>query len=62
MTILCYLVTGWIHAVYTSKDSLVFGGNFLHNFNMVNQLRVSAVEDRTHVRYTVCCWLMLTWG
>ena len=42
-------ILGWIHAVYTPKDSLVFGGNFLHNFNMVNQLRVSGVEDRTHV-------------
>ncbi|XP_060587380.1 lysine-specific demethylase 2A-like isoform X2 [Ruditapes philippinarum] len=41
--------SGWIHAVYTPKDSLVFGGNFLHSFNMVNQLKVSAIEDKTHV-------------
>ncbi|XP_064619317.1 lysine-specific demethylase 2B-like isoform X2 [Lineus longissimus] len=41
--------TGWIHAVYTPKDSLVFGGNFLHTFNVQNQLRVADVEDKTHV-------------
>lgn len=26
--------TGWIHAVYTPEDSLVFGGNFLHSYNI----------------------------
>ncbi|XP_059168236.1 lysine-specific demethylase 2A-like isoform X2 [Physella acuta] len=41
--------SGWIHAVYTPKDSLVFGGNFLHSFNIENQLLVSHVEDKTHV-------------
>ncbi|KAK3085173.1 hypothetical protein FSP39_025494 [Pinctada imbricata] len=41
--------SGWIHAVFTPKDSLVFGGNFLHSYNIVNQLRVSEVEDKTHV-------------
>ncbi|KAL8580311.1 hypothetical protein ACOMHN_030935 [Nucella lapillus] len=41
--------SGWIHAVYTPKDSLVFGGNFLHSFNVPNQLMVANVEDRTHV-------------
>ncbi|XP_070573152.1 LOW QUALITY PROTEIN: lysine-specific demethylase 2B-like [Ptychodera flava] len=41
--------TGWIHAVYTPVDSLVFGGNFLHGFNIPEQLRVSAIEDRTKV-------------
>jgi hypothetical protein len=25
--------TGWIHAVFTPVDSLVFGGNFLHGLN-----------------------------
>ncbi|GFO37758.1 lysine-specific demethylase 2b-like [Plakobranchus ocellatus] len=41
--------SGWIHAVYTPKDSLVFGGNFLHSFNVENQLLVSRVEDKTYV-------------
>lgn len=31
--------TGWIHAVFTPVDSLVFGGNFLHSFNMRMQLQ-----------------------
>ncbi|GFR58760.1 lysine-specific demethylase 2B, partial [Elysia marginata] len=41
--------SGWIHAVYTPKDSLVFGGNFLHSYNVENQLLVSRVEDKTYV-------------
>lgn len=32
--------TGWIHAVYTPKDSLVFGGNFLHSLNIELQLQL----------------------
>ena len=24
--------SGWIHAVYTPTDSLVFGGNFVHRY------------------------------
>ncbi len=34
-----FLPTGWIHAVYTPKDSLVFGGNFLHSLNIPLQLK-----------------------
>jgi [histone H3]-dimethyl-L-lysine9 demethylase len=30
---------GWIHSVYTPKDSIVFGGNFLHNLNVPMQLK-----------------------
>ena len=30
---------GWIHAVFTPVDSLVFGGNFIHEFNVDLQLR-----------------------
>lgn len=41
--------SGWIHAVYTPKDSLVFGGNFLHSFNIQEQLTVCEIEDKTHV-------------
>ena len=47
--VLLLLFTGWIHAVYTPKDSLVFGGNFVHSYNMVNQLKVAQIEDKTHV-------------
>ncbi|KLO12732.1 Clavaminate synthase-like protein [Schizopora paradoxa] len=41
--------TGWIHAVYTPEDSLVFGGNFLHSFGIPGQLRVREIEIATHV-------------
>ena len=39
----------WIHAVYTSADSIVFGGNFLHSFAIEKQLQVAHIEDVTHV-------------
>ncbi|CAH1393051.1 unnamed protein product [Nezara viridula] len=42
-----FLPTGWIHAVLTVEDSLVFGGNFLHSLNMEGQLRIYALETRT---------------
>ncbi|RPD65805.1 Clavaminate synthase-like protein [Lentinus tigrinus ALCF2SS1-7] len=41
--------TGWIHAVYTPVDTLVFGGNFLHSYNVPTQLRVREIELATHV-------------
>lgn len=28
--------TGWIHGVYTPKDTLVIGGNFLHGLIIRN--------------------------
>ncbi|CAJ0600990.1 unnamed protein product [Cylicocyclus nassatus] len=37
---------GWIHAVYTPKDSLVFGGNFLHALNVPMQLKIYEMEQR----------------
>lgn len=44
-----FIPTGWIHAVYTPTDSLVFGGNFLHSFGIVKQLKIAQVEDQTKV-------------
>lgn len=37
--------SGWIHAVFTPEDSLVFGGNFLHSFSIPMQLRVIRSEN-----------------
>lgn len=34
-----FIPTGWIHAVLTPIDSLVFGGNFLHSLNIPMQLQ-----------------------
>lgn len=43
------VLAGWIHAVYTPDDTLVFGGNFLHSFNIPMQLNIYNIEDRTRV-------------
>lgn len=44
-----FIPSGWIHAVYTPTDSLVFGGNFLHSYSIVKQLKSVQVEDLTKV-------------
>lgn len=44
-----YVPSGWIHAVYTPEDSLVFGGNILHSFNIPMQLSIHEIENRTKV-------------
>ncbi|XP_023220193.1 lysine-specific demethylase 2A-like [Centruroides sculpturatus] len=61
-----FIPTGWIHAVFTPEDSLVFGGNFLHSFGIKKQLRIAQVEDITHVPpkfrypfYTEILWYVL---
>ncbi|KDR81408.1 hypothetical protein GALMADRAFT_59800 [Galerina marginata CBS 339.88] len=41
--------TGWIHAVHTPIDTLVFGGNFLHSYEVATQLRVREIEIATQV-------------
>lgn len=41
--------TGWIHAVHTPADSLVFGGNFLHSLEIDIQLAVYQIELNTKV-------------
>ncbi|CCD63211.2 JmjC domain-containing histone demethylation protein 1 [Caenorhabditis elegans] len=41
--------SGWIHAVYTPDDSLVFGGNFLHSQSCKTQLRVYQVENKLNI-------------
>ena len=40
---------GWIHALYTPEDALVFGGNFLTTASILRQLQVFEIEDRTRV-------------
>jgi F-box/leucine-rich repeat protein 10/11 len=44
-----FIPTGWIHAAYTTKDSIVFGGNFLHSFDIQKQLRIAEIEETTNV-------------
>ncbi|RDD47211.1 Histone lysine demethylase PHF8 [Trichoplax sp. H2] len=58
-----FIPTGWIHAVYTPTDSLVFGGNFLHFLNMELQLKVYDLEIRLNTPekflfpfFETCIW------
>ena len=44
-----FIPSGWIHAVYTPVDSLVFGGNYLHPFAIERQLKVAQVEETVKV-------------
>ncbi|XP_067129038.1 histone lysine demethylase PHF8-like isoform X2 [Centruroides vittatus] len=41
-----FIPTGWIHAVLTTADSLVFGGNFIHSLNIPLQLQIYELERR----------------
>ncbi|XP_051541244.1 lysine-specific demethylase 2B-like isoform X2 [Myxocyprinus asiaticus] len=61
-----FIPSGWIHAVYTPEDTLVFGGNILHSFNIPMQLTIYEIENRTKVhskfRYPFfyeMCWYVL---
>uniref|UniRef100_A0A671KWS9 Lysine-specific demethylase 2B n=1 Tax=Sinocyclocheilus anshuiensis TaxID=1608454 RepID=A0A671KWS9_9TELE len=47
-----FIPSGWIHAVYTPEDTLVFGGNILHSFNIPMQLTVYEIENRTKVKHS----------
>eukprot|EP01032_Pedospumella_encystans_P018380 gene18380-20926_t len=42
--------SGWIHAVFTPVDSLVFGGNFVHSYAILRQLQIYSIEHRTRVQ------------
>uniref|UniRef100_A0AAX7V280 Lysine-specific demethylase 2B n=1 Tax=Astatotilapia calliptera TaxID=8154 RepID=A0AAX7V280_ASTCA len=61
-----FIPSGWIHAVYTPVDTLVFGGNILHSFNIPMQLTIYEIENRTKVHskfrfpfYYEICWYVL---
>lgn len=55
--------TGWIHAVLTPMDSLVFGGNFLHSLNIPMQLQVYEIEKkiRTPGKFCFPAFEMTNW-
>ncbi len=44
-----FIPGGWIHAVYAAQDTIMFGGNFIHSFNIEKQLMVADIEEVTHV-------------
>lgn len=44
-----FIPSGWIHAVFTPRDSVVIGGNFLHGFSIAMQLSIYDLERRVNV-------------
>jgi len=44
-----FIPSGWIHAVYTPDDSLVFGGNFVHRHSLEMQLNIYRLEKQMKV-------------
>ncbi|VDK49509.1 unnamed protein product [Anisakis simplex] len=55
--------SGWIHAVWTPCDSLVFGGNFLHSLNIEMQLRIYEMETslETEDRFMFPSFELVNW-
>jgi lysine-specific demethylase PHF8 len=55
--------TGWIHAVLTPIDSLVFGGNFLQSLNIPMQLTVYDIEKKvkTDAKYRYPNFELINW-
>lgn len=45
-----FIPSGWIHAVQTREDSFVFGGNFLHSFNIKMQLKIFELEVKQKIK------------
>ncbi|RZF32794.1 hypothetical protein LSTR_LSTR011440 [Laodelphax striatellus] len=41
-----FIPTGWIHAVLTPQDTLVFGGNFVHSLSIPMQLQIYEMEKK----------------
>ncbi|KAI7902568.1 uncharacterized protein BX663DRAFT_62169 [Cokeromyces recurvatus] len=58
-----FIPSGWIHAVYTPEDSIVFGGNFLQSFNIQMQLKVDAIEEITGIppKFRFPYFMRLNW-
>ncbi|KAF9304397.1 JmjC domain-containing histone demethylation protein 1, partial [Podila horticola] len=42
-----FVPAGWIHAVFTPTNSMVFGGNFLHSLHIPMQNRIVDIEIET---------------
>ncbi|XP_042203962.1 lysine-specific demethylase 7B-like isoform X2 [Homarus americanus] len=62
-----FIPTGWIHAVLTPTDTLVFGGNFLHSHNIELELQIYEIEKQINApekfrfpHYESVCWYAAT--
>ncbi|KAI5851098.1 hypothetical protein DFP73DRAFT_471345, partial [Morchella snyderi] len=58
-----FIPSGWIHAVYTPKDSLVIGGNFLTRSHYTKQMAIQKIEvvtdtklSQRYPKYTTLMW------
>ncbi|XP_045612008.1 lysine-specific demethylase phf2-like isoform X2 [Procambarus clarkii] len=58
-----FIPTGWIHAVLTPTDTLVFGGNFLHSHSIELELQIYELEKQINApekfrfpHYESVCW------
>uniref|UniRef100_A0AC35TLU1 JmjC domain-containing protein n=1 Tax=Rhabditophanes sp. KR3021 TaxID=114890 RepID=A0AC35TLU1_9BILA len=58
-----FIPSGWLHAVYTPEDSIVFGGNFLHDFSIHDQVRIfkSELKTKTPNSYKLPMFIPLNW-
>uniref|UniRef100_T1IVH5 [histone H3]-dimethyl-L-lysine(36) demethylase n=1 Tax=Strigamia maritima TaxID=126957 RepID=T1IVH5_STRMM len=58
-----FIPTGWIHSVFTPIESLVFGGNFLHDFNISLQFQIYELERRakTPEKYRFPRFELINW-
>ncbi|CEF60612.1 JmjC domain-containing protein [Strongyloides ratti] len=58
-----FLLAGWIHAVYTNKDTLMVGGNFLTSAALETHLQIVESEQRqkAEVAYTYVYFKKLMW-
>ena len=50
-----FVPSGWIHAVYTPKDSVAFGGNYLQGYSTEMQIRINEMETRSFVAEKFRC-------
>ncbi|RPB00651.1 hypothetical protein L873DRAFT_759406 [Choiromyces venosus 120613-1] len=58
-----FIPSGWIHAVYTPRDSLVVGGNFLTRNHYAMQMKIQRIEvitdtklSQRYPKYTTLMW------
>lgn len=58
-----FLPCGWIHAVYTPEDSIVFGGNYETSYKIPLQIKIYEMENRLKVpeKYRFPYFATLQW-
>ncbi|CED82141.1 F-box protein JEMMA and related proteins with JmjC, PHD, F-box and LRR domains [Phaffia rhodozyma] len=55
--------SGWIHAVHTTEDTIAFGGNYLHSYDIGMQFKIKKIEqdlgiqaNHTYPQFHKLCW------